>query len=180
MESAKGVKKIHLKLNVTKKQAVKRQKLEQNHRRSLRLFRDVSTSVLVVSVFIPLLVMIIILVFLVKRYHGRYNFKKRGTTESVHKLMSESSHTMKLMNESHELTQVYTSDDILRGDSYKDVDGNRVYISMYNAMNVDVRHEDSDMERKSKDLQYISMHLQYLTKSTRQSIPNDNETVESK
>lgn len=86
------------------------------------------------------------------------------------------------MNESHELTQVNVSEDIMRGDSfgYKYVDGNRVYISMYNAMNVDIRHGDSDMERKSKDLQYISMHLQYLKKSMRQSIPNDNETVESK
>ncbi|CAG2254290.1 MEGF10_11 [Mytilus edulis] len=137
---------------------------------------DISTSVVAVLVIIPLLVLIIILVLLVKRYHGRYNFKKRGTTESVHKLMSESSHTMKLMNESHELTQVNISEEILRGGSYKDVDGNRVYISMYNAMNVDVRHEDSDMERKSKDLQYISMHLQYLTESMRQSVPNDHET----
>ncbi|VDI15571.1 Hypothetical predicted protein [Mytilus galloprovincialis] len=141
---------------------------------------DISSPVVAVSVIIPLLVLITILVLLVKRYHGRYNFKKRGTTESVHKLMSESSHTMKLMNESHELTQVYTSDDILRGDNYKDVDGNRVYISMYNAMNVDVRHVDSDVERKSKDLQYISMHLQYLSENMRQSVPNDNDTVESK
>ncbi|XP_071178079.1 uncharacterized protein [Mytilus edulis] len=141
---------------------------------------DASTPLIAVSVVIPILVIIIIIALLVKRYHGGYNFKKRGTTESVHKLMSESSHTTKLMNESHELTQVNISEEILRGDSYKDVEGNRVYISMYNAMNVDIRHADSDMERKSKDLQYISMHLQYLTKSTRQSIPNDNETVASK
>ncbi|XP_076105969.1 uncharacterized protein LOC143074366 [Mytilus galloprovincialis] len=141
---------------------------------------DISTSVVAVLVIIPLLVLIIILVLLVKRYHGRYNFKKRGTTESVHKLMSESSHTMKLMNESHEFTQVNISEEILRGGSYKDVDGNRVYISMYNAMNVDVRHGDSDVERKSKDLQYISMHLQYLTENMRPSVPNDHETVESK
>lgn len=140
---------------------------------------DVSTPIVAISVVISVLVMIIVLALLVKRYHGRYNVKKRGTTESVHKLMSESSHTM---NESHELTQVNTSDEILRGDSfgYKDVDGNRVYVSMYNAMNVAVRHEDSDIEGKSKDLQYISMHLQYLTESMPQSVQNDHETVESK
>ncbi|CAC5361193.1 MEGF10_11 [Mytilus coruscus] len=140
---------------------------------------DVSTPIVAISVVISVLVMIIVLALLVKRYHGRYNIKKRGTTESVHKLMSKSSHKM---NESHELTQVNTSDEILRGDSfgYKDLDGNRVYVSMYNAMNVNVCHEDSDIEGKSKDLQYISMHLQYLTESMRQSVPNDHETVESK